>query len=186
MAVAIGETIVAAVPFERREVTEAREKLLRAARGHVDLAVDVAPILALVDQNCDFEADILPTVARMVPELPRPLKNWGAQWLVREILAARDRRLFPSLALRTPLADEDCAGPNTPGIAPEEAVANILLGVERQDFRPASEIVPPARLSATNSSAATARASSNGTRRGSALVKEGKDRRDVGASSICH
>jgi hypothetical protein len=30
------------------------------------------------------------------------------------------------------------------------------------------------------------RASSNGTRRGSALVEEGKDRRDVGASSICH
>jgi hypothetical protein len=51
MAVAIGETIVAAVPFERREVTEAREKLLRAARGHVDLAADVSPIFALIDQG---------------------------------------------------------------------------------------------------------------------------------------
>src|SRR5215470_17553884 len=28
-----------------------------------------------------------------LPQLPRPLKNWGAQWLVREILDARDRRL---------------------------------------------------------------------------------------------
>jgi hypothetical protein len=32
----------------------------------------------------------------------------------------------------------------------------------------------------TNSSRGTVRASSNGTRRGSALVEEGKDRRDVG------
>jgi hypothetical protein len=40
--------------------------------------------------------------------------------------------------------------------------------------------------SGTNSSRGTVRASSNGTRRGSALVEEGKDRRDVGASSICH
>ena len=51
MAVAIAETIVAAVPFERREVTEAREKLLRAARDHVDLAADVSPIFALIDQG---------------------------------------------------------------------------------------------------------------------------------------
>jgi hypothetical protein len=28
-----------------------------------------------------------------LPELPRPLKNWGAPWLVRDILAARDQRL---------------------------------------------------------------------------------------------
>ena len=35
----------------------------------------------------------MPTVARTVPELTRPLKNWGAQWLVREILAAREQRL---------------------------------------------------------------------------------------------
>jgi hypothetical protein len=31
-------------------------------------------------------------VAREVPELPRPLRNWGAPWLVREILAAREQR----------------------------------------------------------------------------------------------
>jgi hypothetical protein len=35
-------------------------------------------------------------VARELPDLPRPLKNWGAPWLVRDILAARDqRRLGP-------------------------------------------------------------------------------------------
>jgi hypothetical protein len=32
---------------------------------------------ALLDRGCDFEADILPTVTRTVPELPRPLKRWG-------------------------------------------------------------------------------------------------------------
>jgi len=58
-----------------------------------DPAADIAPIRALLDQGCDLEADVLPTVARTVPELPRPLRNWGAQWLVREILAAREQRL---------------------------------------------------------------------------------------------
>jgi hypothetical protein len=51
---------------------------------------DITPIRALLDQGCDLEADVVPIVAREVPELPRPLRNWGAQWLVREILAARD------------------------------------------------------------------------------------------------
>jgi hypothetical protein len=68
-------------------------RLDRAAQGHADAGADVAPIRALLDQGCDLEADVLPTVARTVPELPRPLKNWGAPWLVREILAAREQRL---------------------------------------------------------------------------------------------
>jgi hypothetical protein len=42
---------------------------------------------------CDLEADVVPIVARELPELPRPLKNWGAPWLVGEILAAREQRL---------------------------------------------------------------------------------------------
>jgi hypothetical protein len=50
-------------------------------------------IRALLDQGCDLEADILPIVAREIPELPRPLKNWGAPWLVRDMLGARDQRL---------------------------------------------------------------------------------------------
>jgi hypothetical protein len=62
-----------------------RERLHEAAQGNVE-HLDIAPIEALLAQGCDLEADILPTVARTVPELPRPLKNWGAQWLVREIL----------------------------------------------------------------------------------------------------
>jgi hypothetical protein len=54
---------------------------------------DISPIRALIEQGCDLEVDVLPIVAREIPELPRPLKNWGAPWLVREILAARGQRL---------------------------------------------------------------------------------------------
>jgi hypothetical protein len=56
-------------------------------------AANLAPIRALLDQGCDLEADVVPIVARLLPDLLRPLKNWGAPWLVREILAARERRL---------------------------------------------------------------------------------------------
>jgi hypothetical protein len=57
-------------------------------------------IRALLDKGCDLEADVLPTVARTVPALLHPLKSWGAQWLVREILDARERRLHPKDAAR--------------------------------------------------------------------------------------
>jgi hypothetical protein len=70
-----------------------RGRLYEAAQGQIESLADVAPILALIEQGCDLEADVLPVVARTVPELPRPLKNWGAAWLVREILAAREQRL---------------------------------------------------------------------------------------------
>jgi hypothetical protein len=63
-----------------------RARLVEAAQHHIDPMADVAPIRALLAQGCDLEA-------REVPELPRPLKNWGAPWLVREILAAREQRL---------------------------------------------------------------------------------------------
>jgi len=45
--------------------------LFDAARWNVDRDADVAPILALIDQGCDLEADVLPTVARTVPEQVR-------------------------------------------------------------------------------------------------------------------
>jgi hypothetical protein len=67
--------------------------LVDAAGWNVDREADVAPILALIDQGCDLKADVLPTVARTVPELPRPLRSWAAKWLVQEILATRERRL---------------------------------------------------------------------------------------------
>jgi hypothetical protein len=57
--------------------------LILAARGNCDPEANIEPIRALLDQGCDLEADTLPIVAREVPELPRPLKNWGAPWLVR-------------------------------------------------------------------------------------------------------
>jgi len=34
------------------------------------------------------DPDVVPVVARLLRDLPRPLKNWGAPWLVREIQAA--------------------------------------------------------------------------------------------------
>ena len=47
----------------------------------------------MLNQGCDLEGEVLPVIARLIPELPRPLKNWGAPWLVRDILAAREQRL---------------------------------------------------------------------------------------------
>jgi hypothetical protein len=55
-----------------------QRRLLEAAQGHFDPAADISPIRALIEQGCDLEADVVPIVARELPELPRPLKNWGA------------------------------------------------------------------------------------------------------------
>jgi hypothetical protein len=43
-----------------------RGRLEEAGHGNFDES-DIGPILDLIDQGCDLEADILPTVARMVP-----------------------------------------------------------------------------------------------------------------------
>ena len=43
---------------------------------------NIEPIRTLLDQACDLEVDVVPIVARLLPDLPRPLKNWGAPWLV--------------------------------------------------------------------------------------------------------
>jgi hypothetical protein len=67
---------------ETRDETSVRrvvdEMLFVAAHGNVDPDAHIGTILALIEQGCDPEADILPVIAREVPELPRPLKNWGA------------------------------------------------------------------------------------------------------------
>jgi hypothetical protein len=68
VAVAIAETIVAAP-------VSLRQRLEEACQANYDACVSVEPIEALLAQGCDLEADILPTVARTVPELPRPLKT---------------------------------------------------------------------------------------------------------------
>jgi hypothetical protein len=44
------------------------------------------------EKRAALEADVLPTVARTMSDLPRPLKRWDAPWPVREILAAGDER----------------------------------------------------------------------------------------------
>ena len=48
-----------------------------ACEANYDARASVEPIQALLDQGCNFEMDVLPTVAGTVPELPRPLKNWA-------------------------------------------------------------------------------------------------------------
>jgi hypothetical protein len=48
-----------------------------------DRGADLQPLIDLLDQGCDLESDVLPVVVRLLPDLPRPLKNWGAPWLVR-------------------------------------------------------------------------------------------------------
>jgi hypothetical protein len=72
-----------------RDEKHLRDRLSTVAPGSFDPAADIAPMRALLDKGCDLEADVVPIVAR---ELPRPLKNWGAPWLVRDILAARDQQ----------------------------------------------------------------------------------------------
>jgi hypothetical protein len=61
---------------------------------------DISPIRALLDQGCELEADVwCRSWPASLPELPRPLKNWGAPQLVREILAARAfRTAAPEIA----------------------------------------------------------------------------------------
>ena len=46
-----------------------------------DLSANIEPIRTLLDQGYDLEADVVPIVARLLPDLPRPLKNRGAPWL---------------------------------------------------------------------------------------------------------
>jgi hypothetical protein len=85
------------VPRDQILYRYANERLLaaltEAARGNFDPFANLEPIRDLIQQGCDLEQDVVPVVAGLIPELPRPLKNWGATWLVRDILAARDQRL---------------------------------------------------------------------------------------------
>jgi hypothetical protein len=83
-----------AVPRDETINISLRDRLIDASNGNMDALSDISPIRALIEQGCDLEADVVPIVAREIPELLRPLKNWGAPWLVRDILAARDQRLI--------------------------------------------------------------------------------------------
>jgi hypothetical protein len=77
-----------------------RQRLEEAGQANFDARVSIEPIRRLIEQGCDLEADILPVIAREVPELPRLLRSWAAKWVVEEILTARDRmiagRLVPA------------------------------------------------------------------------------------------
>jgi hypothetical protein len=65
-----------------------------ALPGPFDIAAQPRPLGQHIDEHpqCLQRADVVPSVAREVPDLPRPLKNRRAPWLVREILAAREQR----------------------------------------------------------------------------------------------
>jgi hypothetical protein len=53
-------------------------RLEEASRGHFDPAADISRIRALLDQGCDLEADIVPTVARTCPSYRVPSSVGGA------------------------------------------------------------------------------------------------------------
>jgi hypothetical protein len=74
-----------AFPAQTR-VASLKGRLVDAARWNVDREADVEPIRALIEQGCDLEADVLPVVARNVPDLTHPLRNWGVRWLVQDIV----------------------------------------------------------------------------------------------------
>jgi hypothetical protein len=70
-------------------VPSLKGQLVDAACWNVDREADVAPILrssirAAISRRTSCRPGPCPTC---------PLRNWGAPWLVREILAARERRL---------------------------------------------------------------------------------------------
>ena len=51
-----------------------RVRLIDASNGNIDPLSDISPIRSLIEQGCDLELDVLPIVAREIPDLPRPLK----------------------------------------------------------------------------------------------------------------
>jgi hypothetical protein len=57
-----------------------RVRLIDASNGNIDPLADISPIRTLLDQGC--EADVVPIVAREVPDLPMPLRTGssGAGW----------------------------------------------------------------------------------------------------------
>jgi hypothetical protein len=117
-----------------------KDMLVDAAGGNVDREADVLTIRALIEnKDCDLEADVLPTVARLVPELPRPLRNWGAQWLIEEILAARDKRGAAHEPPREP--PEPLERPEPPSYA----TPDLLAAVTFQEPPEPVEAPPPAR-----------------------------------------
>jgi hypothetical protein len=113
-----------------------RVRLIDASNGNFDALSDISPIRALLEQGCDLEADILPIVAREVPELPRPLKNWGAPWLVRDILAARDLRVAAETQRRLSAHGGYRAGSlikSSGGEAMDQALRDRLSTLQRAD-----------------------------------------------------
>jgi hypothetical protein len=93
----------------------------------------MSPIVQLLeDRGCDLDLDVLPVVAREVPDLPRPLKNWGSPWLVKEILAARDtREALDALDQRLELATTTTRQP-TAETPPSEAPTGVARVPEAQ------------------------------------------------------
>jgi hypothetical protein len=88
----------------RAAMDQLRQGLEEAGMGHFDADADIEPMRALVVQGCDLELDIAPVlrgVAEARPPSASPLRNWGAPWLARDILAARDRRLGRVEAIAT-------------------------------------------------------------------------------------
>jgi hypothetical protein len=80
-------------------VSSLKELLVGAARHNVDLSAGEGPIRYLIDIGCDLEADILPTVARTVPDLPRRL-GAGARKRFLPCATGASLMLFPGGLIR--------------------------------------------------------------------------------------
>ena len=52
-------------------------RLIEASNGNMDALADISPIRGLIEQGCDLEADVLPVVARLLPELSAPAQKLG-------------------------------------------------------------------------------------------------------------
>jgi len=84
-------------------------RLLEAAGPNIDqtsTALEiVGPILDLISLGCDLDRHILPTIRRVVPNLQRPLRTWGARWLRDEILQAKSRDAAPTVPSGSAMTD---------------------------------------------------------------------------------
>jgi hypothetical protein len=124
------------------------ERLLKAANNHVadtPAGNTITPILWLIENGCDLEKHILPVVARIVPGLKEPLKNWHASFLTKEIL---DAKQMDAEMLRRPASEPkvDLGG----GVVwPESTLRQVLENFDRSGQWPNVLGFPPGHPACT-------------------------------------
>jgi hypothetical protein len=132
--------------------------------------------LVLIQQGCDLEGDVLPIVARELPELGRvgrPLRNWGAPWLVRALSTVR----LPWLSIVR--GDSPRTSDNPPYRWSVSVDHRGLFGINRADIGPPRSDMEPRPADAP---ASTSLPPPGGLE---ALIDKAGDRRDVGRGATC-